>query len=100
MITTFYYFKTGFHGPLEVNHKVNTFIIKNPPNVNPANQGASLTESKRSKRSKKSGENGESTETDPSSTDDPVEGSKHLPNDINVCINSIYYCKYQEILFI
>ncbi|XP_052862382.1 eukaryotic translation initiation factor 5 [Anopheles cruzii] len=49
----------GFHGPLEVNHKVNTFIIKNPPNVNPASQGASLTEGKRSKRAKKVGENGE-----------------------------------------
>lgn len=49
----------GFHGPLEVNHKVNTFIIKNPPNINPASQGASLTEGKRSKRSKKAGENGD-----------------------------------------
>lgn len=49
----------GFHGPLEVNHKVNTFILKNPPNVNPASQGASLTEGKRSKRSKKTGENGD-----------------------------------------
>lgn len=49
----------GFHGPLEVNHKVNTFIIKNPPNVNPASQGASLTEGKRSKRTKKAGENGD-----------------------------------------
>ncbi|XP_053684520.1 eukaryotic translation initiation factor 5 [Sabethes cyaneus] len=51
----------GFHGPLEVNHKVNTFILKNPPNVNPATQGASLTEGKRSKRSKKAGENGDDT---------------------------------------
>lgn len=47
----------GFHGPLEVQHKVNTFIIKNPPTLNPAVQGSSLTEGKRSKRSKK-GENG------------------------------------------
>ncbi|XP_055312830.1 eukaryotic translation initiation factor 5 [Sitodiplosis mosellana] len=49
----------GFHGPLEVHHKVNTFIIKNPPNINPATQGSSLTEGKRSKRSKKTGENGD-----------------------------------------
>lgn len=50
----------GFHGPLEVNHKVNTFILKNPPNLNPAVQGSSLTEGKRSKRSKKgAGENGD-----------------------------------------
>lgn len=48
----------GFHGPVEVNHKVNTYIIKNPPNLNPAAQGSSLTEGKRSKRSKKTGENG------------------------------------------
>lgn len=43
----------GFHGPLEFNHKLNTFILKNPPNTNPAVQGSSLTEGKRTKRSKK-----------------------------------------------
>ncbi|EEB14222.1 eukaryotic translation initiation factor, putative [Pediculus humanus corporis] len=43
----------GHHGPLEFNHKLNTFILKNPPNLNPATQGSSLTEGKRSKRSKK-----------------------------------------------
>lgn len=49
----------GFHGLLKVNHKVNTFILKNPPTVNPAVQGSSLTEGKRSKRCKKNGqENG------------------------------------------
>ncbi|XP_067635976.1 eukaryotic translation initiation factor 5 [Eurosta solidaginis] len=48
----------GFHGLLKVNHKVNTFILKNPPTVNPAAQGSSLTEGKRSKRGKKNGENG------------------------------------------
>lgn len=53
----------GFHGPLEVQHKVNTFIIKNPPNLNPAVQGSSLTEGKRSKRSKKGAENGDSANT-------------------------------------
>lgn len=41
--------------------QVNTFIIKNPPNTNPAAQGSSLTEGKRSKRSKKVGENGDTT---------------------------------------
>lgn len=39
--------------------QVNTFIIKNPPNIKPAAQGSSLTEGKRSKRSKKVGENGD-----------------------------------------
>jgi translation initiation factor 5 len=43
----------GYHEPLEFNHKLNTFIIKNPPNLNPAAQGSSLTEGKRGKRSKK-----------------------------------------------
>ncbi|XP_021931737.1 eukaryotic translation initiation factor 5 isoform X2 [Zootermopsis nevadensis] len=51
----------GYHGPLEFNHKLNTFIIKNPPNLNPAAQGSSLTEGKRGKRSKKA--NGESNGT-------------------------------------
>jgi len=54
----------GFHGPLKVVHKVNTFILKNPPNLNPATQGSSLTEGKRSKRSKKAGENGDSSTVD------------------------------------
>jgi translation initiation factor 5 len=52
----------GFHGPLEVNHKLNTFILKNPPTLNPATQGSSLTEGKRTKRSKK-GENGDANTT-------------------------------------
>ncbi|ALC49839.1 eIF5 [Drosophila busckii] len=43
----------GFHGLLKVNHKVNTYIVKNPPSLNPAAQGSSLTEGKRSKRVQK-----------------------------------------------
>lgn len=50
----------GFHGLLKVNHKVNAFILKNPPTVNPAALGSSLTEGKRSKRctKKQNSENG------------------------------------------
>ncbi|KAK9875821.1 hypothetical protein WA026_009608 [Henosepilachna vigintioctopunctata] len=47
----------GFHGLLESNHKLMTYILKNPPTLNPASQGSSLTEGKRSKRSKKNGDN-------------------------------------------
>jgi len=50
----------GYYGSLESNHKLNAYILKNPPNLNPAAQGSSLTEGKRNKRSKKQGgENGE-----------------------------------------
>lgn len=52
----------GYHGLLKVQHKVNTFILKNPPTMNPAAQGASLTEGKRSKRSKKA-DNGDNNAT-------------------------------------
>ncbi|XP_058128479.1 eukaryotic translation initiation factor 5 [Anopheles ziemanni] len=69
----------GFHGPLEVNHKVNTYIIKNPPNVNPASQGASLTEGKRNKRSKK-GENGDDSTVGLNTT---ANGSAHDNGETN-----------------
>lgn len=74
----------GFHGPLEVNHKVNTFIIKNPPNVNPASQGASLTVGKRKDRTKKAGENGDdSTANDGDTTagDETINSSQVAGDD-------------------
>ncbi|XP_023246338.1 eukaryotic translation initiation factor 5 [Copidosoma floridanum] len=43
----------GHHGVLETNHKLNTYILKNPPCLDPAAQGRSLTEGKRGKRSKR-----------------------------------------------
>lgn len=69
----------GFHGPLEFNHKLNTFILKNPPNLNPAVQGSSLTEGKRAKRSKKSGDPNNTSNGDGNAT---LDGSEDPDDDV------------------
>ncbi|XP_053996106.1 eukaryotic translation initiation factor 5 [Hylaeus anthracinus] len=84
----------GYHGLLESNHKLNTYILKNPPSLNPAVQGSSLTEGKRGKRSKRA--NGETTttttatangdrsgspENDTSTTDIVVEAPEKVANE-------------------
>lgn len=79
----------GYHGLVKVHHKVNTFILKNPPNINPASQGASLTEGKRSKRSKK-GE-GENTNGDQTNEADVFETSKISVRIILNFITSLFY---------
>lgn len=67
----------GYHGLIKVQHKVNTFILKNPPTQNPAQQGASLTEGKRSKRSKKGdGSDSQNTNGDQSKDSDDFNNSK------------------------
>lgn len=66
----------GFHGLLAVQHKLNTFILKNPPNVNPTSQGASLTESKRSKRSNKKADGDSGANGDQSNDSNEHETSK------------------------
>lgn len=65
----------GYHGLLKVQHKVNTYILKNPPDVNPAAQGVSVT--KRSKRSKKAdGSDNNDKANGDNSKDDDFETSK------------------------
>ncbi|KAK0163400.1 hypothetical protein PV327_007085 [Microctonus hyperodae] len=76
----------GHHGLLESNHKLNTYILKNPPSLNPAAQGSSLTEGKRGKRSKKANgdTNGEGTgspDNDTSTTDIVVEAPEIIAKD-------------------
>lgn len=70
---------------LESNHKLNTYILKNPPSLDPAAQGSSLTEGKRGKRSKKpngdtNGDRSDSPENDnnTSTTDIVVEAPAKL----------------------
>lgn len=66
----------GYHGLLVSNHKLMTYILKNPPNLNPATQGSSLTEGKRSKRSKKTnGDAQDSENPDDSVADNAMDAS-------------------------
>ncbi|CAH0560327.1 unnamed protein product [Brassicogethes aeneus] len=58
----------GHHGILESNHKLTTYILKNPPTMNPTVQGSSLTEGKRSKRSKKVNGDANGDQNDPDNT--------------------------------
>lgn len=68
----------GYHGLIKVQHKVNTFILKNPPNMNPAAQGASLT-TRRSKRSKRA--DGDNSTNGDNSKDSGEFESSHIEGD-------------------
>ncbi|CAK9806788.1 Eukaryotic translation initiation factor 5 [Anthophora plagiata] len=64
----------GYHGLLESNHKLNTYILKNPPCLNPAVQGSSLTEGKRGKRSKRA--NGDTNTSTTNTTTATTNGDR------------------------
>jgi len=58
----------GHSGIIKGGHRLITYIIKNPPSINPASQGKSLTERKSSKRHKKL--NGDANGEDENGQDD------------------------------
>lgn len=62
-----------------------TFILKNPPNSNPASQGSSLTEGKRSKRSKRNGDpNGDQDDQDSTLDTSGVDNS--IDNTVSILL--------------
>ncbi|XP_028045218.1 eukaryotic translation initiation factor 5 [Monomorium pharaonis] len=73
----------GHHGLLESNHKLNTYILKNPPSLNPAVQGSSLTEGKRGKRSKRANGDAAATVTTATATTNGNDRSGSPENDVN-----------------
>lgn len=86
----------GHHGFLESNHKLNTYILKNPPSLNPAVQGSSLTEGKRNKRSKRVANGADATATAASPTTIGVattngdrSGSPENAHDANNSVDTI-----------
>ncbi|XP_041981398.1 eukaryotic translation initiation factor 5 [Aricia agestis] len=72
----------GYHGQLEFTHKLNTFILKNPPAADPGMQGSSLTEGNRGKRSKRSGQtaNGNHEGGDEAKNESDVPVTPTTPN--------------------
>lgn len=73
----------GHHGLLESNHKLNTYILKNPPSLNPAVQGSSLTEGKRGKRSKRANGDAAATIAATTATTNGNDRSGSPENDVN-----------------
>ncbi|ODM99486.1 Eukaryotic translation initiation factor 5 [Orchesella cincta] len=65
----------GYSGVIKGGHRLIQYIIKNPPEINPAAQGSSLTERKERKRNKKqNGENGSPRPEDDDDFNDTFNG--------------------------
>ncbi|XP_065346205.1 eukaryotic translation initiation factor 5 [Cloeon dipterum] len=65
------------YGAIKVDYGINTYIIKNPPEVNPASQGKSLTEGKRGRRSKRQQDDSD----DKNGRSSPPEGDESFIDD-------------------
>lgn len=73
----------GYNGQLDMRHKLTTFILKNPPEVNPAIQGSSLTEGKKSKRTNKKtdGQGGSPKQGSENGSENELDESKNGADD-------------------
>jgi len=66
----------GYNGIIKGGHRCIQYIIKNPPEINPASQGTSLTERKVRKRDKKqNGQNGSPRPEDEDDFNDTFNGT-------------------------